>query len=285
MCWITNCGSGPTSVNRPSGGLAWDCYGKVFHAAASTTDTLLQNPQGVRAVRVDGGIYLSFCHDDDWHDASGTLSPAKVPGLQHAECLARMTLGASILSPARMQLRQLTMFAAWESQTAIDEFLATTELGRVLATGWHVRMELLRRWGRISEFDGLEECVGEQDPDSPVVAVTLARMKLLQVPRFIRWGRPVEELVRDHPGKTLAIAAMRLPRTVSTFSVWKSQREMVDMVRGRSSVPRPERHATAMVERERKDFHLEFTTLRFKPLAEYGNWEGRTNIIPTQSSK
>jgi hypothetical protein len=208
-----------------------------------------------------------------------------VPGLNHAECMAGMTLGAPILSPARMQLRHLTMFAAWESQVAIDEFLAGTELGRALATGWHVRMEFLRRWGHVSEFDELAESIGEQDPAAPVVAVTLARMKLPQVPRFIRWGKPVEELVRDHPGTTLALAAMRLPRTVSTFSVWKSQREMVDMVRGRSSVPRPERHAAAMIERQRKDFHFEFTTLRFRPIGEYGNWEGRTQIVPTRATR
>lgn len=204
-----------------------------------------------------------------------------VPGLNHAECMARMTLGAPILSPARMQLRNLTMFASWESTAAIDDFLSGTKLGRELAMGWHVRMAFLRRWGHISEFDGLAESVGEQDPSAPVVAVTLARMKLPQVLRFIRWGKPVEELVRDHPAKTLAIAAMRLPRTVSTFSVWTSQREMIDMVRGHSSVPQPERHAVAMVERRRKDFHFEFTTLRFKPLAEYGNWEGRTHIVPS----
>lgn len=204
----------------------------------------------------------------------------EAPGLVHAECMTKMTLGAPILSPARMQLRHLTMFGAWESQTAIDEFLAGTWLGRVLATGWHVRLAFQRRWGYVSAFDGLPESVGEQDPAAPVVAVTLARMKLPQVPRFIRWGHPVEALVRDHPGATLAIAAMRLPRTVSTFSVWKSQREMVDMVRGHSRVPRPERHAAAMVERERKDFHFEFTTLRFRPIAEYGSWQGQTQIIP-----
>ncbi len=192
-----------------------------------------------------------------------------------------MTLGAPILSPARMQLRHLTMFAAWESDAAIDDFLSGTPLGRELASGWHVRMAFQRRWGYISEFAGLPETVGEQDPTAPVVAVTLARMKLPQVPRFIRWGKPVEELVRDHPGTTLALAAMRLPRTVSTFSVWKSQQEMVDMVRGHSSVPRPERHIAAMAERRRKDFHFEFTTLRFKPIAEYGTWEGRTHIVPT----
>jgi hypothetical protein len=205
----------------------------------------------------------------------------RVPGLNHAECMSKMTLGAPILSPARMQLGHLTMFASWESQGAIDDFLGGTELGRVFAAGWHVRLMFLRRWGHVSEFTGLPQSVGEQDPAAPVVAVTIARMKLPQVPRFIRWGKPVEELVRDHPSTTLAIAAMRLPRTVSTFTVWKSQQEMVDMVRGQSAVPQPERHAAAMVERQRKDFHFEFTTLRFRSIGEYGDWEGRTNIVPT----
>lgn len=204
----------------------------------------------------------------------------QIPGLHHAECMTKMTLGAPILSPARMQLSDLTMFAAWESQVAIDEFLGGTWLGRAFASGWHVRLAFQRRWGYVTEFDGLPESVGEQDPTAPVVAVTLARMKLPQVPRFIYWGRPVEELVRDHPGATLAIAAIRLPRTVSTFSVWRSQQEMVDMVRGHSAVPRPARHVAAMAERQRKDFHFEFTTLRFRPIAEYGHWEGRTNIVP-----
>lgn len=191
-----------------------------------------------------------------------------------------MTLGAPILSPARMQLRNLTMFAAWESSDAIDDFLDATKLGRELAGGWHVRMAFMRRWGHVREFDGLPESVGAQDPAAPVIAVTLARLKLLQVPRFIRWGKPVEELVRDYPATTLAIAAMRPPRTVSTLSVWTSLQDMVDMVRGDSSVPQPQRHAAAMAERVRKDFHREFTTLRFRPIAEYGSWEGRTDIIP-----
>ena len=205
---------------------------------------------------------------------------ASNPGLIHAEFLRQMKLGAPILSHSRMQLHNLVMFAAWESQDAIDAFFAHSPLGQVLSAGWHVRLEFMRRWGHVSEFDGLPASVGEQDLDCPVIAFTLARMKLLQVPRFIHWGRPVEELVRDHPGATLAGAAVRLPNTVATFSVWKTLREMTEMVRGHSQVPKPHRHADAMVERERKDFHYEFTTLRFKPLAEFGEWEGRTNIVP-----
>ena len=55
---------------------------------------------------------------------------------------------------------------------------------------------------------------------------------------------------------------------------------MTDMVRGHSKVERPKRHADAMKERERKNFHYEFTTLRFKPIGEFGSWKGRTDYIP-----
>src|SRR5688572_9819267 len=154
-----------------------------------------------------------------------------------------MALGSPILSPARMQLRRLAVFASWESENALDTFLTDSELGRTLRAAWHVRLEFLRRWGRVSEFDDLPASVADVEPSTPVVAVTLARLKLPQVPRFIRWGKPVEELVRDHPGTTLALAAMRPPRTVSTFSIWRSQREMADMVHGRGTTPGRERHA------------------------------------------
>jgi hypothetical protein len=216
--------------------------------------------------------------------AAGALlhPPTKdsVPGLRHVECMTVMALGSPILSPARMQLRHLAVFASWDSASAVDDFLINTALGRTLALGWHVRLEFLRRWGHVSEFEDLPASIGEVAPTEPVVAVTLARLKPTQVPRFIRWGKPVEELVRDHPGTTLALAAMRPPGTVSTFSVWRSQAEMLDMVRGHDSFPGAKRHAAAMGERERKDFHYEFTTLRFRPLAEQGVWDGRRDIVP-----
>lgn len=191
-----------------------------------------------------------------------------------------MELGSPVLSPKRAQLRNLAVFAAWESEDAIDQFLATPGLGPQLAAGWHVRLDFMRRWGLISELPTLPERVGEQDPTRPVVAVTLARLKHPQIPRFIRWGKPVERLVRDHPGQTLALAAAHPLRTVSTFSVWKTQQDMVDMVRGHSDIPDPRRHADAMKERGRKDFHFEFTTLRFRARSEHGSWNGRTAIVP-----
>lgn len=213
--------------------------------------------------------------------ARALLGPAPgVAGLDHAECLSLMRLGAPTVSPDRLQLSRLAVFAQWRDEDALDAFLDRDPLGRRLAGGWHVRLEFLRRWSTLEALPGLPVRAGAWDQDEPVVAVTLARMRLPEVPRFLRHGKPVERLVRDHPGTTLALAAARPPRTISTFSVWRSVQEMEEMVHGRSRVAAPARHASAMAERERRDFHREFATYRFRPLAEHGEWQGRRGIVP-----
>lgn len=206
-------------------------------------------------------------------------------GLVHAECLTPMLLGSPILSPKRMQVRSLVMFAEWESEHAIDEFMSTSRLGQAITAGWHLRMTFLRRWGSVREFASLPEYVGESNPQSPVAAFTLARMRFLEIPRFVQWGRPVETLVRDSPEASFSLAAIRHPGTIATFSIWKSQQAMTDMVRGQSGVAEPGRHLAAMKERERRDFHHEFTTLRFRPVAEFGAWEGRSTLLPREAEQ
>ena len=213
--------------------------------------------------------------------ALALLRPLRnIPGLRHAEVMSGMRLGAPVISPARMQVHRLAVFAEWENEESLERFLAEHPFGRRLATGWHVRLQFQRRWGSVAEFGHLPEIADRSDPNEPIVAVTMARMRLIELPRFIKWGRPVERQVRDDPFTNLALAAARPPRTVSTFSVWQTARAMSDMVHGRAASDDAERHANAMVERERRDFHHEFTTLRFRPLAEFGRWEGRTGIVP-----
>jgi len=200
-------------------------------------------------------------------------------GLRHAECLALMRLGSPAISVERMQLRRLAMFAEWEAESALERFLAEDTLGRWLADGWHVRLQYLRRYGEIAALAGLPVRAGEWDLDEPIVAVTLARLKLPELPRFLKWGRPVERLVAHHPGTTFATAAVRPPRTFSTFTIWRSVRDMTDMVHGRSAVPQAHRHAVAMAEQHRRDFHHESAFMRFRPLSEHGTWDGR-RLLP-----
>ena len=210
------------------------------------------------------------------------LRPPKAPGLRHIEVLAGMQLGAAVISPRRMQLQRMAVFAEWEDEAALLGFLAQHPFGRKLNEGWHVRLEFVRRWGEVRELAPLPDAAERLELDEPVVAVTVARMRLPELPRFIRWGRPVERQIRDHPEATLAMAAIRLPRTVSTFSIWTSTRAMTGMVFGRDDGEAARRHVEAMTERDRRDFHHEFTTLRFRPLSEHGSWDGRTDYVPWQ---
>lgn len=212
------------------------------------------------------------------------LKPEKIPGLIHAESMTSMVLGSAIFVPSRLLGKEIAVFAQWESEEAINLFLANHPFGQILDKGWHTRLLFMRQWGNISGFKIDEEPLEMDTLNSPVVAITLARMKLFALPRFLRWGRPVEKLVRDNPAAILSSASIRLPQTISTFSIWTSQKAMTDMVHGHSAVPRPKRHIDAMKERDRKDFHFEFTTLRFKPLGEFGSWNGQSNIIPNLTS-
>ena len=210
----------------------------------------------------------------------GASDARRVPGLEHVEHLSLMTLGAPPVSLERLQLRRLAVFASWESERALDDHLARDGLGRHLAEGWHVRLEFVRRWGAVTGLHRLPLNASTMDDDEPVVAVTLAHLRLSELRRFFAWGRPVEQQVRDSPGVSLALAAVRPPRTFSTFSVWRSVGEMRDMVEGHGGGAHSSQHAGAMAERERRDFHSEFTTLRFRPLSEHGAWEGRRSVVP-----
>jgi hypothetical protein len=201
-------------------------------------------------------------------------------GLIHSEFMTAMTLGSLILSPSRILIGQVAVFMQWENENALENYLEKDSFGRTLAKGWHVRLSFIREWGKFRGFIIPDFKDNLESPNSPVVAVTIARMKPFAVPRFIHWGRPVEKLVRDHPGTTLSLASVKFPNTVSTFSIWKTEKEMTDMVHGHSSIEKAKRHSDAMKERERKDFHFEFITLRFKPIAEFGNWKGQSNFIP-----
>lgn len=199
---------------------------------------------------------------------SGRL--AQVDGLQHSECLLTMKMGASVMSPGRYNFGSLAFFGWWRDTAALDAFLERPPYRVFERPGWHVRLKFYRKWG---DYAGLGEAPlhSVEDPGGEVVAVTLARLKLQNTLRFARWGRPVEQQIRDHPGQTCARVAFRPVNTFSTFSIWESEEAMRGMVRGMSEARDGVEHRNAMVERARNPFHHEFMTLRFVPLAEHGD--------------
>ena len=79
-----------------------------------------------------------------------------------------MRLGAPVVSPERLQLRRLAVFAQWRDEDALVRFLERDPLGQRLNAGWHVRLEFVRRWSTIAAFDGLPARTGTLEQDEPV---------------------------------------------------------------------------------------------------------------------
>lgn len=205
------------------------------------------------------------------------------PGLGHTESFFTMQLGESVLSPRRYGFLDMATLCWWRDEAALEEHLRSPR-GRALGDGWHVQLRLYRRWGRIRELDDAAVHTDAAASTTPVVAITLARLKLTETQRFTRFGKPVERQVRDHPGKTLALAAMRPLATFCTFSIWRDERAMVGMVQGRDEATDGPDHRVAMCERARRDFHHEFTTMRLVPLREVGSWRGASGYTRPSTS-
>lgn len=203
-----------------------------------------------------------------------------IDGLIHWEIMSTMKLGSPLWSPSRFFSRNIVVVAQWENEHAFESFLDNHSFGQQLKAAWYLKLTLIRQWGNISGFQ-IPELPEHEGQQNPVVAITLARMQFRQIPRFLKWGHPVEKLVRDSAGTTLSLASIRHPQLISTFSIWKTQEDMLAMVQGHSNNKDPMRHIAAMKERNRKDFHHEFTTLRFRVEEEVGSWKGSSNYTST----
>jgi hypothetical protein len=212
----------------------------------------------------------------------GSSALRRVDGLRHAECLMPMTLGHSVMLPGRYHGRYLVLFGLWETEAHLDRFLASPPYRVFERDAWHIRLRFYRRWGSYRGLDSATPYTDLANPEGPVVGVTFARLKLTQTFRFARWGKPVERQVRDHPGMIRAAVAYRPLATFSTFSIWRTEQDMLGMVRGKSEVDGAS-HRVAMKERARKDFHHEFTTMRMVPLSEHGQWPEPMQILTAGS--
>lgn len=207
--------------------------------------------------------------------ALGLVRPgrlARVDGLRHSERFLPMRMGHPVSLPTRYRPGTLAFFALWEDESALDRFLAAPPDPLFERPARHVRLGFYRRWGQYRGLDSAVPQPERRSPEGPVVAVTVARLRLRNTLRFARFGKPVETQVAGHPGIVRATVAFRPPRTFSTFSIWRSEQDMIDMTRGTVPATDGTQHRDAMVERAARPFHSEFTTLRFVPLGERGVW-------------
>jgi hypothetical protein len=203
--------------------------------------------------------------------------PASTPGLRHANVALTAPLsGAVVPSPA---FSRVGLIAFWVDDDALDGFLSDHPMAATLAGGWHVRLDPLRASG---SWPGLPSDVPTKhdvELDGPAAVLTLGRLRLTQVVRFLRASAKAEGAVVGAPGLIWATGLAR-PPLVSTFSLWQT----TDALSAYAYGEREAAHPAAIAAQHRKPFHHESAFIRFRPYGSEGSLDGRNPLVETWMS-
>lgn len=198
---------------------------------------------------------------------------ARVPGLRHAETVFTAPITERLLPTPG--LGTVGLVAAWEDEGSFERFAASHPLATRFADGWRVTLEPLRVSGEWPEVPGLLERQRPVADDEPVVVLTIGRTKPWRLPPFLRAAAAAEADIVKEPGLLASTGFGRLPRLVSTFSVWRSAAEMRDYAYREAGA-----HRAAVAADRAHPFHFSSAFIRFRPLASGGSWDGRDPLAP-----
>jgi hypothetical protein len=113
--------------------------------------------------------------------------------------------------------------------------------------------------------------------DGPAVVLTLARLRISQVVRFLRASRPAERAALESDGMIWGSAAVRLP-FLATVSIWRDARLAATYAYGRQQPA----HSDAISEQRRKDFHRQSAFIRFAPTRLEGSLGGSNPLVAAE---
>jgi hypothetical protein len=184
--------------------------------------------------------------------------PGSIAGLRNAEVGIAAPLGPSLMP--KPQFGRAAFIGFWEDDDAIERFIAEHPLASHFAGGFHVRLDPLRAFGSWPGLPADVPATRSVEHDGPVGVITLGRLRASQAPRFFRATAKAEGAVVDAPGLTWATGIARVPKIVSTFSLWESTKVAATYAYGN----RQPAHSDAIAESEAKPFHHQQAFIRFR---------------------
>jgi hypothetical protein len=173
-------------------------------------------------------------------------------------------------------LGRAALVAFWDDDDALDRFLSGNPTAAAFSQGWHIRLDPLRAHGT---WPGLPEetpSARKVDHDGPAAVLTLGRLRLTQLPRFLRASNRAENRVVGAPGLIWATGMAR-PPFVSTCSLWESTDALSDYAYGSVDPAHPDAIAAGRA----KPFHHQEAFIRFRPYGSQGSLGGRNPLAET----
>ncbi len=181
--------------------------------------------------------------------------------------------------------RRTAMFAVWESESALDSFLATSPIGRrwsQIDEAWHVRLRSLGghgQWLGVDPLDGLE--TGEAG--GRIAVVTRADVRVGAWRSFGRAGDVVDRELHRAPGLIDVVGIGEAPiGRLATFSLWES------LAAARAFAYSMPDHVEVVRRTREEGWYSEEMFARFEPFGSTGRWNGRDplgrSVVPGPGS-
>jgi len=210
-------------------------------------------------------------------------NPAEVPGMRSS--LTAMCAPFAAAALPQPQLGRTCVMSWFTNADAIDAFRADHALGRSLATGWELRLELMRGvgiWPGLFDQAGtpvdMVDLAGSKGKDfnGPSVAITLGRAYLRTARRFFSVNRGLERQFLDTPSGLWGTAMTDLvSRTVATVTAWTSGDAAMAYVRDGAHGAAVAEHFDPAKDPTGHTFVTGGGFFGFRPLSASGSLSGR----------
>lgn len=210
-----------------------------------------------------------------------TPQPSDTPGLRSAR-----TATCALISPGvlpRPQLGRESLLACWSDEDALDRFLADHPTGQAFATGWHVRLELIRAagvWPGVD--DDMVALAGSKAKtmSGPSVAITIGTVYRRTIIPFTRVNNGLEKQFLDTPSGVWGTLMTNLPQLLAaTLTIWESAEAALDYVKSGAHGAAIDAHYDPAKDPTGHTFLTGGGFFGFKPLATSGSVGGK-NPLP-----